>query len=64
MPRSNRVDLHGVAQHVVQRGNDRKPCFFTEIGYIRYLPDLHEIARRQGCALHAYVLMTNHGIYC
>ncbi|MGH8184083.1 MAG: transposase [Rhodanobacteraceae bacterium] len=36
------------------------PCFFTEIDYIRYLQDLHEIARREGCTLHAYVLMTNH----
>ncbi|MGH8190319.1 MAG: transposase [Rhodanobacteraceae bacterium] len=45
---------------MVQRGNDRQPCFFTEIEYIRYLQDLHEIARWEGCALHAYVLMTNH----
>lgn len=60
MPRSLRLNLPGVTQHVVQRGNDRRPCFFTEIDYIRYLQDLHEIARREGCALHAYVLMTNH----
>ena len=60
MPRSLRVDLPGVAQHVMQRGNDRRPCFFVEIDYIRYLQDLREIARREGCAVHAYVLMTNH----
>lgn len=60
MPRSNRLDLSGIAQHVVQRGNDRRPCFFAYIDYIRYLQDLREIARREGCAVHAYVLMTNH----
>jgi putative transposase len=60
MPRSPRVDLPGIAQHVIQRGNDRRPCFFVEIDYIRYLQDLREIARREGCTVHAYVLMTNH----
>jgi putative transposase len=60
MPRPPRLDLPSVAQHVVQRGNDRQPCFFTADDYRRYLRDLNEIARRQGCAIHAYVLMTNH----
>lgn len=60
MPRSCRLDLPGIAQHVVQRGNDRGPCFFTEIDCICYLQDLRDIARREGCAVHAYVLMTNH----
>lgn len=30
MPRAARLDLPGVAQHVVQRGIDRQPCFFCE----------------------------------
>ena len=60
MPRPPRIDLPGIAQHVIQRGNDRRPCFFAEIDYVRYLQDLREIARREGCAVHAYVLMTNH----
>jgi putative transposase len=50
----------GVAQHVVQRGNDRQPCFFTDIDRIRYLQDLHELSLKLGIAVHAYVLMTNH----
>jgi len=45
---------------VIQRGNDRQPCFFTADDYRRYLRDLNETARREGCAIHAYVLMTNH----
>jgi len=60
MPRQPRIDLPDVPQHIVQRGNDRQPCFFTEEDYLRYLTELREIARREGCSIHAYVLMTNH----
>jgi putative transposase len=60
MPRAPRFDLVGVAQHVVQRGNDRQPCFFRDADYQRYLQDLREAALKHGCAVHAYVLMTNH----
>lgn len=55
-----RLDLPGVAQHMVQRDNDRQACFFHDTDYVRYLHDLREAALRQGCQLHAYVLMTNH----
>ena len=44
----------------VQRGNDRQPCFFTEADYLCYRSKLREIALREGCMVHAYVLMTNH----
>ena len=64
MPRAKRLDLPGVAQHVIQRGNDRQPCFFREMDYVRYLQDLREAALRFGCRVHAYVLMTNHCICC
>ena len=60
MPRLPRLDVGGVAQHVVQRGNDRQPCFFTDVDRGRYLLELLELSRRWGCAIHAYVLMTNH----
>lgn len=60
MPRQPRADLAGIPQHVVQRGNDRQPCFFTDIDRVRYLDELREIAFRENCAVHAYVLMTNH----
>jgi putative transposase len=45
---------------VIQRGNDRKPCFFRELDYVRYLQALREVSAREHCAVHAYVLMTNH----
>ena len=60
MPRSKRLDLPGVAQHVVQRGNDRQACFFEEADFIRYLQDVRESSMRYACTVHAYVLMTNH----
>jgi putative transposase len=60
MPRDRRLDLPGVPQHVVQRGNDRQPCFFRDADYLRYLQDLREASLKHGCRVHAYVLMTNH----
>ena len=60
MPRMARLDVAGVAQHVVQRGNDRQACFFREADYVRYLQDLREASLKFGCLIHAYVLMTNH----
>ena len=50
----------GVAQHVIQRGNDRQACFFHEADYPHYLRDCCEAASQHGCEVHAYVLMTNH----
>ncbi len=60
MPRTKRLDLAGVAQHVVQRGNDRQACFFQADDYRRYLQALRESSLKLGCRVHAYVLMTNH----
>lgn len=60
MPRPPRPDLPGVPQHVVQRGNDRQACFFQPNDYLTYLTLLYEASQRHGCAIHAYVLMTNH----
>lgn len=60
MPRQSRLDLAGVPQHVLQRGNDRQPCFFAELDRIRYLDTLRELCLKSGCRVHAYVLMTNH----
>ncbi|GAB3353489.1 transposase [Lysobacter tyrosinilyticus] len=34
--------------------------FFTDGDYLRYRTDLRELALREGCAIHAYALMTNH----
>ena len=60
MPRPPRLDLPGVPQHVVQRGNNRAGCFFGDADRRFYLKCLAESAARRGCAVHAYVLMSNH----
>lgn len=60
MPRHPRLDLPGVPQHIIQRGNNRQPCFLQEQDYRCYLRQLDESLGKHGCALHAYVLMTNH----
>ena len=52
--------MAGIAWHIIQRGNNRSACFYTEEDYRRYLDDLAELSQRFGCAVHAYVLMTNH----
>jgi len=58
--RKPRFTLPGIPQHVIQRGNNREPCFYAEDDYHRYLGDLQEALVRNDCRLHAYVLMTNH----
>ena len=60
MARKPRFGLPGVPQHIIQRGNNRAPCFYGVDDYQRYLHDLQEAAHRNQCAIHAYVLMTNH----
>lgn len=60
MPRRPRIHLNGVPLHIVQRGHDREPCFFCEDDYNSYLHWLGEALTETECALHAYVLMTNH----
>ncbi|MGN6120066.1 MAG: transposase [Rhodanobacter sp.] len=45
---------------MVQRGNDRQACFAGKADYLRYLQGLRGASSRHDCAIHAYVLMTNH----
>jgi putative transposase len=52
--------IAGVPQHVIQRGNNRQATFFADEDYRLYLSYLGEAARKHDCAIHAYVLMTNH----
>lgn len=60
MPRRPRVHLDGVPLHIVQRGHNREPCFFGEDDYFSYLHWLGAALGQAQCALHGYVLMTNH----
>ena len=60
MPRRARLKLAGVPVHLIQRGNNRGACFFTEDDYQFYLDHLGEACKKYEVDLHAYVLMTNH----
>ena len=60
MPRRPRIHLPGLPLHVVQRGHNRDACFFAEKDYLAYREWLGEACKATGCALHAYVQMTNH----
>lgn len=60
MPRRARIIVPGIPLHIIQRGNNRQACFFAEEDYGFYLDWLQEYARKTGCWVHAYVLMTNH----
>ncbi len=52
--------LAGVPVHVIQRGNNRGPCFVNDEDRNFYLFHLARGLGRFGCELHAYCLMTNH----
>jgi putative transposase len=60
MPRKPRMYLSGVPAHVVQRGNNREACFFSDDDYQYYLEVLRQGLHRYDVKLHAYCLMTNH----
>lgn len=60
MPRRARIAIAGIPWHIIQRGNNRSAYFYADEDFHRYLETLREQAARHGCAIHAYVLMTNH----
>ncbi len=60
MPRRARISIPGIPWHIIQRGNNRSACFYSDEDYSYYLHHLKEQAQKYGCKIHAYVLMTNH----
>src|SRR5882724_11506193 len=60
MARLGRYFVAGQSLHLIQRGNDRQDIFRRPEDYQRYGAWLGEAASQYGCAIHAYVLMTNH----
>ncbi len=59
MARHPQLELPGIPQHVVQRGNKRLPCFRDDDDRQWYLQCLRQAMLRYGVRLHAYVLMSN-----
>ena len=60
MARLPRSVIPGLPTHVIQRGNNRQAAFFSSGDYREYLKSLCTAAAQNACAVHAYVLMTNH----
>lgn len=60
MPRRARLRVAGMPLHIIQRGNNRTPCFYADEDFLWYLHHLTRLAHKFKCAVHAYVLMTNH----
>ncbi len=60
MSRFPRPVIVNVPLHIVQRGNNRDPCFFSREDYRTYLGMLEDAGKESSCVVHAYVLMPNH----
>ena len=52
MARQPRLDLAGIPQHIVQRGNNRLPCFLDDMDRLTYLHLLAEALHHNGCQVH------------
>lgn len=60
MARLPRLNLPNIPQHIIQRGNNRFACFFSDQDYAVYLDKLNVYACKYSVRVHAFVLMTNH----
>lgn len=60
MARRRRYFVAEVPLHIIQRGNNKQACFYTEGDYAFYLDNLREYSHRYDVAIHSFVLMTNH----
>jgi putative transposase len=60
MARPPRIDLPGLPQHVVIRGNNRADLFRSDDDRMLFLRYMRQAAGRTDCEVHAFVLMTNH----
>lgn len=60
MPRCARRIVPQVPLHITQRGVNRCPTFITDEDFAFYLWALRDASIGARCAVHSYVLMTNH----
>jgi putative transposase len=59
MARKPHFNIPSIPQHVIQRGNNRDPCFFSGQDCSFYLESLQVASEESCCAIDAWVLMTN-----
>ena len=60
MARLPRIDVPDLPQHLMIRGNNRAPLFHDDADRWVFMRHVEFASSAYGCALHAYVLMTNH----
>lgn len=60
MSRYPRPVFENIPLHIVQRGNNRNPCFFSRSDYQAYLAMMKDALKEIECVVHAYALMPNH----
>jgi REP-associated tyrosine transposase len=60
MPRLPRFAPAGVAQHIIQRGNNRQPCFCEKQDFGVYTCFLKLASEKYHVDIHAWCFMTNH----
>ncbi len=60
MARLPRIDVPGLPQHLIVRGNNRANLFADDADRWLFMRFLKEAVKESGCELHAYVLMSNH----
>jgi putative transposase len=60
MARLARIDIPGIPQHLIVRGNNRSLMFRDDADRCIFMGFLDQSLAECACDLHAYVLMSNH----
>ncbi|WP_081087038.1 transposase [Pseudomonas palleroniana] len=60
MARRPRVLMPDIPLHIIQRGNNRSTCFYSDEDCFFYIDTLAVLAELYSCKIHALCLMTNH----
>ena len=60
MPRSPRYNSPGAIHHVMLRGNQGRPIFFSDGDRVQCCLLIQEVVERYGHRIHGYCLMSNH----
>ncbi|NOQ17552.1 MAG: hypothetical protein GQ581_10880 [Methyloprofundus sp.] len=60
MARLPRIVVPNQSLHIMHRGNNRQDIFESEEDMLRIKNDIKLSLLKSGCALHAYVIMSNH----
>ena len=60
MARLPRLSPIGIPQHIIQRGNNRQPCFQIPNDYAAYAHWLKKYSNNLSVEIHAWVFMPNH----